>query len=184
MVVLALAGVPEVSAGPDLADRATVLEAPIDQVTVFSDRAQVRRRATAQLAVGIHALRLPDLPGATLLDTLRVTGDGGRVLRVEATPVERERTGIDQVEGLIAKVEAGTDRLAVLDGQIRAREWETAVLVGLQPKPAPIRNVRAARFWWGPASAPVLDVPTQRPAPTVQTGNSIVTLPILPHQLP
>ncbi|MBM4321394.1 MAG: DUF4140 domain-containing protein, partial [Deltaproteobacteria bacterium] len=72
LVLLSLAGVPEVTAGPELAEKATVIDAPIARVTVYSDRARVQRRAAVPLAAGIHALRLPDLPGAVLLDTVRV----------------------------------------------------------------------------------------------------------------
>ena len=48
MVILA-AAVPDVTAGPGLADQATVVEAPVVDVTVFSDRARVRRRANVVL---------------------------------------------------------------------------------------------------------------------------------------
>lgn len=136
LVLLTLAGVPEVSAGPELAEKATLIDAPIARVTVYSDRARVTRRAKLQqLAGGVQALRLPDLPGAVLLDTLRVTSTRAKVLRVEATPVERERSSIDQVEGLLAKLEEMGDRIAALDRRIAVYDQERSLLSALAPRP-------------------------------------------------
>lgn len=134
MVILA-AAVPDVTAGPGLADEATVVAAPVRDVTVFSDRARVRRRANVDLKAGVHSLRLPDLPGAVMLNTVRVECRGARVLRVETTPVERERFSIEQVEELIDRLEKLTDQIAVLDREVGVTSQELSFLQGVSPKP-------------------------------------------------
>jgi len=134
MVILA-AAVPDVTAGPGLADEATVVEAPVRDVTVFSDRARVRRRANLDLKAGIVKLRLPDLPGAVMINTVRVECQGARVLRVETTPVQRERFSIEQVEELIDKLEKLTDQLAILDRETGITSQELGFLQGISPKP-------------------------------------------------
>src|SRR4051794_22396971 len=86
--------VPDVALSPAVAEAAPAVDAPIAEVTVFSDRARIRRRGRlparaggAGVASPAAVIRLPDLPGAAFLDTVRVVASSGRVLRVEATPV-------------------------------------------------------------------------------------------------
>ncbi len=136
-ILLAAGGVPAVTAGPDLAGEAKAVEAPIDQVTVYSDRARVLRRARPQLGAGPQALKLPDLPGAVMMDSVRVGCAGARVLRVETVPVERERWSIEQVEELIEKLEKLTDELALLDLRRGIHQLELNYLAGLNPR-APV----------------------------------------------
>ncbi len=133
--MIAAGAVPEVTAGPDLVVQSVSVDAPIGEVTVFSDRARVRRKASRELAAGLHTLRLPDLPGAVLLDTVRVEVSGARVLRVEAVPIERERFSLEQIEGLMERMEKLTDALARLDGRVGVHQLELALLQGIQPQP-------------------------------------------------
>jgi hypothetical protein len=128
------AAVPDVTAGPALAEEATIVEAPIGEVTVYSDRARMRRRAKVKLKAGIHPVRLPDLPGAVMLNTVRVECRKARVLRVETVPVERERFSIDQVEEHITKLEALTDKLAALDRTSGVYHLELSFLTSVTPK--------------------------------------------------
>jgi len=146
------AAVPEVSSGPDLAAQATVLPAPIQEVTVFSDRARVRRSGTARLERGAHTLRLPDLPGATMLNTVHVTATGGQVLRVEIAPVERERMSIDQVDALITQLEAIADKLARIDAEQTVFNAELELLRAVSPKQALAEKDRTGK------TAPALSV--------------------------
>jgi uncharacterized coiled-coil protein SlyX len=129
--------VPEVIAGPDLVEGSKVVQAPISEVTVFSDRARVRRKAAVDLVAGAQTLRLPDLPGAVMMDTVRVGCSGGRVLRVEAVPVARERFTIEQVDGLIDRLELLTDRYTGLLAERRVGELELAMLSAISPR-APV----------------------------------------------
>lgn len=133
LLALAVVAAPVVTAGPDLADRATALEAPIAEVTVYSDRARIRRRGRHNAGPGVHALQLPDLPGAVLLDTVRLSCKGGRVLRIEVTPVERERTSIDQVVELIEKLEQLRDRDALFVAEESVHREELGLLQSLSP---------------------------------------------------
>ena len=49
------------------------LEAPIKDVTVYSDRALITRRGTLQLEAGEHELRINNLP-QFIRDSLRAAG--------------------------------------------------------------------------------------------------------------
>jgi len=138
--------VPNVAVTADAADEASRADAPIVEVTVFSDRARVRRRGRVPLeAAGVGVVRLPDLPGATFLDTIRVSAGGGRVLRVEATPVERERLGIAQAVKLLDALDAARDKIAELDDRVTADEWEVAFLDRLAPAPPVPEEKREGR---------------------------------------
>ncbi len=149
-VLLASASVPDVTAGPGLSEEARVVEAPIQEVTVFSDRAKVFRRASVNLDNGIHKLGLPDLPGAVMISTVRVECRGARAIRVETVPVERERFSIEQVEEQIDKLEAITDKLGALDRQKQVHNLELAFLKSISPK-VPVDESKRV----GKASPPV-----------------------------
>jgi hypothetical protein len=138
-VLLASASVPDVTAGPGLSEEAKVIEAAIENVTVFSDRAKVVRRATVNLDNGIHKLGLPDLPGAVMINTVRIECSGARVIRVETVPVERERFSIEQVEEQISKLEAITDKLSALDRESQVYNLELSFLNGISPR-APVEE--------------------------------------------
>jgi len=97
--------VPDVTFTAQAADEAPQVEARIDEVTVFSDRARVRKRGQVTLKAGISLVRLPELPGAVMLDTIRLAAQGAKVLRVEALPKTRQRQGIDQAINLIEELE-------------------------------------------------------------------------------
>src|SRR5438105_4774340 len=90
-----IAGAAPIGAGPDLEDKATAVDLPVDKVMVFSDRARITRAGHIKLA---PVVRPPDLPGAVMLDTVRVTANGAKVVRVETRPIQRERYSIDQVD--------------------------------------------------------------------------------------
>ena len=100
LTLTSLAQVPAIAVGPELKEDSPLFDAPIDQVTVYSDRARIVRRARADAKAGVSGYRLPDLPGGVLLDTVRVSAPGARVIRAEVSPVEREVISIDQVKGL------------------------------------------------------------------------------------
>jgi len=127
--------VPGLVVGPDAAETSARVEAPIGEVTVYSDRARVRRRGQVAVAAKGSAVvvRLPDLPGAVFLDTIRVAAKGGRVLRVEATPIERERLQIEQASKALDALEALDDRLTALDDRIGVDRWELDAVARLRP---------------------------------------------------
>jgi hypothetical protein len=126
--------VPVVTAGPDLEADATPWDAPIREVTVFSDRARIQRRARPALTPGINKLRLPDLPGATSLDTIRVSIADAKLLRIEAAPIEREKISIEAVEAALAELEVQTDLRLTIEGRLRVQAEELGFLMTIAPK--------------------------------------------------
>jgi hypothetical protein len=147
--------VPNVVLGPDATGSSTRVEAPIAEVTVYSDRARVRRRAQVTLkAAGV--VRLPDLPGAVFLDTVRVAATGGRIVRVEATPIERDRLEVEQARKLLDDLDAVYDKLVVINDRAGVDEWESSALGRLQPAPPVPEDKREGRkgltvdvgSWW------------------------------------
>ena len=133
-----------------------MVDARIAEVTVFSDRARVRRRGRATGKAGIEVVRFPSLPGAVFLDTVRVSATGGRVLRVEATPVERERTSIAQAAKLLDALDAVDDRLVEIEDRRVAEDWEVGFLRALRPAAPVPEDKREGRknlvvdtpSWW------------------------------------
>jgi len=148
--------VPAVVLSPKSAESAAVIDAPIAEVTVFSDRARVRRRGRTAGKGGVEVVRFPGLPGAVFLDTVRVSATGGRVLRVEATPIERERMSIAQAAKLLDAMDAAGDRLVETEDRRTGSEWEVAFLRALlpaQPVPEEKREGRKnlvpdVASWW------------------------------------
>lgn len=57
----------------------TALNAPIQEVTVYVDRARILRRGTIHLAEGEHTLSLPNLPTTLQDDSVRASGRGANV---------------------------------------------------------------------------------------------------------
>ena len=163
VLVLASAGaapaatpkVPDIVLGPDVAD-ASKVDAPIAEVTVYSDRARVRRRGRATVKGSASVVRLPDLPGGVLIDTIRVAATGGRVLRVEATPIERERLEIEQASKLLDDLDAVNDRLDQLADRVGVDEWELGAVTRFSPTPPVSEEKREGRkgltvdvpSWW------------------------------------
>ena len=148
--------VPSIVMSPRTAEGAAMVDARIAEVTVFSDRARVRRRARATGKGGIEMVRFPSLPGAVFLDTVRVSATGGRVLRVEATPVERERTSIAQAAKLLDALDAVDDRLVEIEDRRMAEDWEVGFLRALRPAAPVPEDKREGRknlvvdtpSWW------------------------------------
>ena len=69
------------------------LEAPVKEVTVYTDRALVTRCGSIELEAGEHELRVNNLP-QFLRDTLRAAGRGPRgirILNVDITTAFRSR---------------------------------------------------------------------------------------------
>ncbi|MBI2372499.1 MAG: DUF4139 domain-containing protein [Deltaproteobacteria bacterium] len=120
LLCLAAPSVPDVVMGPDTSDRALRVDAPISRVTVFADRARVTRRGSTVFPKGASAIALPDVIGAAFVDSIRVSVDGAKVLRVESAPVLRERFGIESAEKLLKEIEA-------VDAEIQRREARQSI---------------------------------------------------------
>ncbi len=143
--LLAAAAVPNVTAGPNLSQEAKAIEAPLNHVTVYSDRARIRRKARVDLTPGTHTFSLPDLPGAVMMNTVRVSCPGAKVLRIETMPIERERFSIDQVEELIDQLEKLTDQLTAVDEKSSVINQELIMLAGVAPRAAVDESKRVGK---------------------------------------
>lgn len=137
MLLLAalLVGASGASSGPDLGERAVAVDLAVKDVVVFSDRARVTRKGVVKFGAGVGVFRAPDLPGAVLLDSVRVTSTATKVVRVETRPVERERWSIDQVDAWIVELEALNDKIAVASGKLAIARDELALLANLTVAP-------------------------------------------------
>lgn len=119
------------SSGPDLSERATSLPLPVARVMVFSDRARITRSATVKWpASGV--LKVPDLPGNVMLDSIRVTAEGARVVRVEKQPVDRERWSIDQVDVWMKDLEDQGDKIALANGRLATAHGSLTWIANLE----------------------------------------------------
>ena len=67
------------------------------------------------------------------------------MLRVEATPVERERLSIEQAGKLLDALDAVDDRLAELDDRRAGDDWEVGFLRALSPAPPVSEEKREGR---------------------------------------
>jgi len=109
------------------------LEAPIKEVTVYSDRALVTRRGGIQLEAGEHELRVNNLP-QFLRDSLRAAGRGAkgiRILNVDVStaflsrPPEAELVSLqDELERLVQKQQLLEARRNALNDR---RQWLRAL---------------------------------------------------------
>ncbi|MDQ6695412.1 MAG: mucoidy inhibitor MuiA family protein [Chloroflexota bacterium] len=79
----------------------TVVNASIQEVTVYVDRARVTRRGTAHISQGEHTLTFPNLPVTLQDDSVRASGKGAnvRILNVEVAT----EFASDQPEGRVAE---------------------------------------------------------------------------------
>lgn len=109
------------------------LEAPIKEVTVYSDRVLVTRRGSIQLEAGEHELRVNNLP-QFLRDSLRAAGRGTkgiRILNVDVStaflsrPPEAELVSLqDELERLVQKQQLLEARRNALNDR---RQWLRAL---------------------------------------------------------
>jgi len=103
------------------------VDSKISQVTVYSDRALVRRVATLTVQPGEYEFVFTALPRWLDDDSLRASGAGtaaARLLGIESkvvytkeTPEERVQALRDEVQALEDKIQVVTDELAVLGEQ-------------------------------------------------------------------
>jgi hypothetical protein len=149
-------GVPNIVVGRAAVEAAPRIDARVAEVTVYSDRARVRRRGSVTLKPGPAVFRLSDLPGAAFIDTVRLSATGARVLRVEAAPVERERFSIEQAKKLLDELDAVNDRFAELEDRTALDDWMASQVTRLAPAPPVPEEKREGRkplvvdvpSWW------------------------------------
>ncbi|HET9451146.1 MAG TPA: DUF4140 domain-containing protein, partial [Aggregicoccus sp.] len=80
------------------------IEAPVTDVTVFSDRARVVRTARVSLS-GTERLELPLLREGVDPESIRVEADGAEVLRVDIRPVSRAAFAAEPAHKVLLELE-------------------------------------------------------------------------------
>jgi uncharacterized protein (TIGR02231 family) len=109
------------------------IEAPIKEVTVYSDRALVTRLDKVELEVGEHELRVNNLP-QFLRDSLRAAGRGPkgiRILNIDITTAFRSRPPEVELVTLQDELERLTQNQQLLEARRNAlndrRQWLRAI---------------------------------------------------------
>jgi len=132
-----LSAVPPITVGPDSATKATVVDAPIARVTVFEDRARVTRRATVAIPAGASVWRLPDIPASADIGALRATVSGGaRLLRLEASPIERDQFPLEPAMKLLDQIDTMEDAVRRIDVERELLFAKAKLLAELMPAAA------------------------------------------------
>jgi hypothetical protein len=97
------------------------VDAPITQVTVFTDQARVVRTATTSVS-GTSSLEFPPLGELVDVNSLRVEATGAEVRRVDIQRLEPEKLRTDEAKALLAE-------LSALEQQLDQQREELAVVV-------------------------------------------------------
>ena len=118
------------------------VDAPVTEVTVFSDRARVTRTATVQLE-GTRAVELPPLPDTVDASSLQVQAEGATVVRVDLSPLRPEQMPQDQARALLKKLYALDDQISKLSAQAQAYRVHATTqrrVVPITPQELPLRT--------------------------------------------
>ena len=108
------------------------VDAPVTDVTVFSDRARVTRTATVELA-GTRAVELPPLPDTVEADTLKVEVRGGTLVRVDIAPLRPEQMPADDARALLEQIAKLDDRIQLVTQQAQTYRTEASALQQIAP---------------------------------------------------
>lgn len=138
---------------------AAAVDAPVTEVTVYSDRARVVRTVTLGTS-GAQTVELPVLPQSTDPRSIRVEATGAEVKRVDLARLEDDALPTDEAKKLIAALQQTDDELAKLHGEESALTQQVASLNRIAPttpvdpqKPPPKLNAAG----WPAAMAFVAD---------------------------
>lgn len=115
------------------------VESKIDAVTVFPDRADVSRLATADLPAGRHTIVFDGLPAGLMTDSLRVSGKGNAAFvigSVETKEIHTTAPAAAREKELRDKIAALRDKSRYLDAQIQAADTGKTFLQSLSRMPA------------------------------------------------
>ncbi|HSP81592.1 MAG TPA: DUF4139 domain-containing protein, partial [Myxococcaceae bacterium] len=108
------------------------VDAPVDSVTVYSDRARVVR--TARLSVsGSQRVELPLLLGAGDPSSIRVEDEGAEVVSVDLRPVDEEALPTTEARRLVAELERLEDQLAQARAEREVYAGQLAALGRVKP---------------------------------------------------
>src|SRR5688500_15336812 len=111
---------------------AAAVDAPITDVTVYSDRARVVRSVTLPHA-GPQLIKLPTLPQSVDPKSILVEASGAEVKRVELTRIEDDALPTDEAKKLIVALQQIDDALAKVNGEAAALNQQAASLNRVAP---------------------------------------------------
>jgi uncharacterized protein DUF4139/uncharacterized protein DUF4140 len=123
------------------------IDAPVREVTVYSDRARVVRAASLTVN-GVQTVELPLLLETVDTNTLRVEAQGAEVRRVDVAFVDAQDVPADEAKALLAKLEQLDDQIAlagaqrsISQAQVQSLEQVAPVMPPSDPtKPQPKLN--------------------------------------------
>lgn len=149
----AIGALPESLDAEALESNATTLESAVRQVTVYSDRARVTRRAETKLTAEPTVYAFRKLPGWVDDGSVRVATTGGRIVdvRVErsflAKPTDKKFLKAEaEHEALNQQIAALNDEIKVLDAQKLQIESIKAFSLEKITKDTTIGNVSVATY--------------------------------------
>lgn len=104
---------------------AAAVDAPITDVTVYSDRARVVRTVTLTTS-GAQLIELPTLPQAVDPKSIRVEATGAEVKRVELTRLEDDALPMDEAKKLIVSLQQTDDELGKVNADLSVLNQQIA----------------------------------------------------------
>ena len=130
---IAEADVPKISLGPEAIHQAKELKSPIDQVTVYSDRAEVHRTSSSHFKAGIHTIKLSNLPNTISLDSLRVSSKQAKIIRIQPQYVESQEYSLEELQKIIDEMEQLQNEIHLLQTQKNILNQELQNLRNVHP---------------------------------------------------
>lgn len=132
LLTLALAASALMPALPALADQTLDVTSSIAAVTVYPDRAQIRRVAHVNLTPGTYTVRFNKLPAELMADTVRVGGKGTASVLIHGFDLKTTYLGQSpdaQVAQLESQMDGIKDKLRTLNDQRAVHERQLGMLV-------------------------------------------------------
>ena len=99
------ADIPKVTLSPDSVAESPRVEAAIERIVLYGNRAVVHRKATQKLNSGTHTIRLPNLSSTVDPSSLRLKVNNGTLLRMDTQIVNTEEFSIKEIADIIAEME-------------------------------------------------------------------------------
>lgn len=130
---IASADIPNINLGPAAIHKATELKSPIEQVTVYSDRAEVHRKSSNHLKAGVHTIKLSNIPNTIELDSLRVSSKQAKIIRIQPQYVESQEYSLEELQTIIDEMEQLQNEINLLQTQKSILHQEVQTLRGLRP---------------------------------------------------
>lgn len=112
---------------------AIAVDAPVSEVTVFSDRARVTRVGRVILS-GTQAVALPLLNDRIDPATIRVEAQGAEVVRVDIVREEPDAVPADEARKLLAEINALDDELTRKHEEVSALQQQVDALSRIAPQ--------------------------------------------------